>query len=193
MTGPSRTNWWCGLPTRASRCGFRPACTRSCWCSWAPSPAAPPGWRYSPTERHLDADRVRLGGTRATRRLRGHARLHGRLRARPCLVSARACRAARGAARYRTPSNRWRRYDKMRRFPAGLLAFGDAICSYNPIYGQGMTVAALQAMALDRCLRGGANDLGSGISALPPNPSAWRGNSRLAAISACPRWRESDH
>jgi 2-polyprenyl-6-methoxyphenol hydroxylase-like FAD-dependent oxidoreductase len=60
---------------------------------------------------------------------------------------------------YRVPSNRWRRYDKMRRLPAGLLVFGDAICSFNPIYGQGMTVAAIEALVLRECLRRGDRDL----------------------------------
>ncbi|OBA81557.1 hypothetical protein A9W99_02805 [Mycobacterium sp. 1164966.3] len=53
----------------------------------------------------------------------------------------------------------WRRYDKMTALPAGLLVFGDAICSLNPIYGQGMTLALLEAVALGDCLSDGDADL----------------------------------
>lgn len=60
---------------------------------------------------------------------------------------------------FRYPGGTWRRYDQMPRFPAGLLVFGDAICSTNPIYGQGMTVAALEATALQECLARADGDL----------------------------------
>lgn len=58
---------------------------------------------------------------------------------------------------YRYPANQRRHYEQMKRFPASYLVLGDGLCSFNPIYGQGMSSAALQTIALGEALRS-AND-----------------------------------
>jgi 2-polyprenyl-6-methoxyphenol hydroxylase-like FAD-dependent oxidoreductase len=43
------------------------------------------------------------------------------------------------------PASKWRRYDKLDRFPGGIVPLGDAVASFNPTFGQGMTMTSLQA------------------------------------------------
>lgn len=79
---------------------------------------------------------------------------------------------------HKLPSNLRRRYEHMARFPEGLVVLGDALCSFNPIYGQGMTTAALESLALDSCLR---EQQGSDLTGL-----SMRFQKRAAAVIANP-------
>ena len=58
---------------------------------------------------------------------------------------------------HKYPTSRWRRYDKLDRFPAGIVPFGDAVVSFNPTFGQGMTMTSLQAGHLRQALQSGGD------------------------------------
>lgn len=53
---------------------------------------------------------------------------------------------------YRATENRLRHFERLARLPANFVILGDAVCAFNPVYGQGMTTAALGALTLERTL-----------------------------------------
>jgi len=61
-------------------------------------------------------------------------------------------------ARFRFPESVYRHYERLQSFPRGLVPLGDAICRFNPVYGQGMSVAAQEARALGGLLTARAHE-----------------------------------
>jgi 2-polyprenyl-6-methoxyphenol hydroxylase-like FAD-dependent oxidoreductase len=57
-------------------------------------------------------------------------------------------------ATFRFPAARWLRYDRLRRLPRGLAALGDGVCSFDPLFGQGMSAAAKAVAVFARHLEG---------------------------------------
>lgn len=55
--------------------------------------------------------------------------------------------------RYQYKNSIWHRYDRMERFPSGVCAVGDALCCFDPVFGQGMMAAALTAELLAECAK----------------------------------------
>ncbi|GAC1637939.1 MAG: hypothetical protein NVS4B6_07610 [Mycobacterium sp.] len=73
---------------------------------------------------------------------------------------------------HKYPTSRWRRYDEMNRFPDGIIPFGDAVVSFNPTFGQGMTMTAIQAGNLRTALASRDADL-AGVLAKATAKTTW--------------------
>lgn len=77
---------------------------------------------------------------------------------------------------FRATANEWTHFERLKRWPRGLLVIGDALCRFNPVYGHGMSVAALQALTLaDR------------IATRTPAEIAGRARPLQKAVAQCPR------
>lgn len=76
---------------------------------------------------------------------------------------------------YRRTENRWVHFERLRRWPDRFVVLGDAACCFNPIYGQGMAVSAVESALLGDALRAHGHDLGNFAQRFQRSlPSAFR-------------------
>ncbi len=87
--------------------------------------------------------------------------------------------------RYQCPGSLWRRYDCMKKWPGHFAVIGDAVCSFNPIYGQGITAALKDVQALRSVLEKTTADL-SGSSMMRLQKMIAKGKAVPWYMAACP-------
>ncbi|MCR9142852.1 MAG: NAD-binding protein [bacterium] len=85
---------------------------------------------------------------------------HARNLSRPDIYNTiRGAKPISNYAAYKFPASRRVRYENCRNLPEGFAVMGDALCSFNPIYGQGMSVGAMAVRNLQLCLEKGAKNI----------------------------------
>lgn len=98
---------------------------------------------------------VMLGGRNGDHPPGDEAGFYDFARSVPCPmfgVAAKMARPRGSIAVFRATANRWRHYERLARWPERFVVLGDAACTFNPVYGQGMTTAAVGAVTLGECL-----------------------------------------
>lgn len=91
-----------------------------------------------------------------------------------------------GIGGYRRTENHWRHYERLKRWPDGVIALGDSVCAFNPVYAQGMTVSALSAEILDNFLEGRGNRKRGGLEGARSGSSGLVFQKKLAKMLQTP-------